>query len=955
MKKIAFLFLSLFCVLFTVSAEVKITGRVLSATSAEPVEMATVRLFAPVNGTWKDSVMLSGAQSDLDGYFSLDNIKEGRYHLVISSVGYRQHTQTITVGGQDLSLKAVRLQEDVQALGEVEVTGKAAEMTVKGDTLEYNTAAYQVGENATVEELLKRMNGVEVDKEGNVTVNGETIKGVRIDGKKFFGDDVQAATKNIPAEMIDKIQVIDEKSDMAKLTGFEDDDTERIINLTLKESKKKGLFGNFGGGLGADMIADNGKWFGYTPQFFSEDFRYNASLFLNVLSGESQTTVIGGANNTNQLRSGRGRGPFGGQNQGITWNENIGVNTNVAGKNGWAYGGDMQFNHSYNDTRTKSEKEQWTDNNTYNQNDTSAKLSNTWDAKTRLEFEWKIDSLNSLLLKPEISYTQSNTDSYRHYDYLTGKDTTTIGEQSNIGVSREVAARMRTIYNHKFAKPGRSLTLNALFKFGNTTGDSHNFSNNKSIISPIPSVNQWTDKKQNSLNYRIRTSFVEPVYKTNHLIETALTFEGNDRWSVKDQYKDSLRTTLDTDYSNSLTNYFFSEALEVNYRWVEKYFDLTAGLKFNPSQTLSKTHYGNGYVRDTMVSVFNFSPNVTFKYKFGKKEFARIIYRGRTNQPTITQMEPVKDNSNAMNETVGNLNLVPAFAHNIHFMYSKYNQERFSSIMTGLHSTITKDALVSNNIYDVTGKLYQQTVNAQAVPWSVSGDFMYNTPFANKLMQFHTRTSLGYNQRIAYVQREMNATEIADMLEKNTWTLGEESRTGNLSASEELTLRLTHKIVDVGARANFTYSRTQNNLSVASLSNVFNWSITGDLTLHLPKSWEIMTDIGYTARYGYKLTDVNELIWNASITKSWGVASLALNVYDLLNQKKNIVQVVGENYVQYQKFNTLPTYFMLTFTYKINRMGDLKAKGRAAFMQEMIESGGGQPGKMPSGPPPMLR
>ena len=192
------------------------------------------------------------------------------------------------------------------------------------------------------------------------------------------------------------------------------------------------------------------------------------------------------------------------------------------------------------------------------------------------------------------------------------------------------------------------------------------------------------------------------------------------------------------------------------------------------------------------------------------------------------------------------------------------------------------------------------------------------------------------------------------MLENNTWVRGSESRTGNLRAQEELTLRLTHKVVDVGAKGSFTYSRTQNNLSAQSISNVFNWSVTGDLTLHLPKSWEIATDIGYTARYGYKLDDVNELMWNASITKSWGAASLALNVYDLLNQKKNIVQVVGENYVQYQKFNTLPTYFMLTFTYKLNKMGDLKATGRAAFMQEMVESGNGnKPNSIPQGPPPM--
>ena len=414
---------------------------------------------------------------------------------------------------------------------------------------------------------------------------------------------------------------------------------------------------------------------------------------------------------------------------------------------------------------------------------------------------------------------------------------------------------------------------------------------------------------------------------------------------------------LDEDYSNSLNNRFFSEALEVNYKWIEQYFDLSAGLRFNPSQTISTTKYGNGLVRDTMVSVYNFSPNAMFKYKFGKKEFARVRYRGTSQQPTITQMETVKDSSNAMNETVGNLSLVPAFRHRINFMYSRYNQDRFSSIMTGLFATITKDALVGNSIYDETGKLYQQTVNAKGIPYSVYADFMYNTPFANKLMQVHTRTNVGYNMRLAYVTREMPTADIEKLIEENTWTLGDESRTGNVTVGEDVTLRLTHEIVDLGVHGTFNYSFTHNNLT-STRSNVFNWSITGDLTFHLPRNWEIATDIGYTDRIGYgkQLGNLSEIMWNASLSKTWGLATLTLKATDLLNQRKNIVQTVGENYVQYQRFNTLPTYAMLTFTYKLNRMGGMKAKGGAAFMQEMIESGADPAkGKIHTGPPPMLR
>ena len=923
----------------------------------EPIEMATVRLMTVQSG---DTILRQGCQSSLDGEYLLQSVSAGEYLLLVSSVGYKESSSTVVVRDKDVVVKTIRLSDDVQALSEVEVRGKAAEMTVKGDTLEYNTAAYKVGENAMVEDLLKKMSGVEVDTEGNVTVNGESVTGIRIDGKKFFGDDVQAATKNIPAEMIEKIQVIDEKSDMAKLTGFEDDNTERIINLQLKEDRKKGLFGNFAGGIGADMVTDNGKWFDYNRRFFSEDFRYNASAFMNILSGASQTTIIGGANNTNTLRTGRGRGAFGGQNAGITWAENIGVNTNIAGKNGWVYGGDAQMTHSHNDMRQKRETEQWSDDYTYFQNDTTNKQSYTWDAKMRLEFEWTIDTLNSLLIKPEISYTHTLTEQYRRYEYLRETDTTTVGEQNNDNLSQTIDAALKIIYNHKFLKRGRTLTINGNIGFSNTTGDSHNWSNNLSDgVETL--INQWTDKKQNSLNYEIKASFVEPIYKTNHFIETAVTYSQNNRWSDKNQYNDSAKTILDEDYSNSLRNYFYSEALEVNYKWVEQYFDLTVGMKLNPSQTRSITNYAAGLSRDTLVSVFNFSPNASFKYKFGKKEFARIQYRGTSTQPTITQLEPVKDNSNSMNETIGNLGLKPSFGHTLRFMYSKFNENRFSSIMTGVRGNLTKDALVNNNIYDASGKVYQQTVNAKNLPFSVNADFMYNTPFAKKMMQFHTRTSVGFNRRLAYVKKEMPTAEIEQMMESGVWQLGDESKTDNVQAQEELTLRFTHDIVDIGAKGQFTYSYTYNNLSANSTNNVFNYSVTGDVTFHLPRSWEIATDIGYTNRIGYgeSLGDLSEVLWNASVSKSWTNATLTLSAYDMLNQKKNVVQTVGENSIQYQRYNTLPTYFMLTFTYKLNRMGNLKAKGRAGMMQEMIEQnpkgGEPQPGRMmapPMGPPP---
>ena len=950
-------------------AQKTLSGTIVSKLDGQPVEMATVRLFA-YNGA--DSTMVQGAQTYYDGLFILSNIQAGKYKLVITSVGYNFHSQWVEMKNEDLDLPPVRLTEQVQHLAEVSVQGKAAEMTVKGDTIEYNTAAYQVSETATVEELLKKMNGVEVDKEGNVTINGEEIKGVRIDGKKFFGDDVQTATKNIPADMIEKIQVIDEKSDMAKLTGFEDDEGERIINLSLKKERKKGLFGNYSGALGADMVTDNGGWFDYANpaygttdaarmvHFLENDARYNANIFTNILLGESQTTIVGGANNTNEIRSRRGRGWFGGQNAGITASENLGVNTNIDltsklgdpadrrigdDKTQLLLGGDATVNHSNNDTRTLSNKESYSEEATYIDRDSTVKLTNSWDAQMRLEMEYQIDSMNKLILRPQINYT--NSTSMQNNDYVFDRDSVRIndGYQRQRSAQAEIGASMRVIYNHKFAKPGRALTMRANVKFSNTNKNDTTYAWDRMTNSTL--VDQHTLSGNNALNYSLRTSFVEPIYGKNHFIETVLSLSGNNRNSVKDQY--SMNPSLgeyqyDSVFSNQLSNNMYTEQVELNYRWVSEKIDLTAGARVLATQTYSKTYYGGLLARDTLYNRFNWSPNVRFRYKFGKKEFARINYRGRVNEPSIQQMEPVRNNSDAMNETVGNLGLNPAFSHNIFAMYSRFNQEKFSSIMTGLHANITQDALVNNTIYDQTGKRYLQTVNADMVPWNLGAHFMSNTPFCKKMFQFHSRTAVSYNQRVAYVLREQDATHIAQMIEANTLPLGDASKTGNFRMSSDLTLRFTHKIVDIGIKNTNIYSLTHNSLNKKNISHIGDWIVTGDVTFHLPKSWNIATDLSYTSRHGYQgLTDVNELIWNFSLDKTWQNSTLTLKVYDLLNDKKNIVQTVNETSVSYQKFNTLPTYFMLTYTYKLNRMGGLQAKGAAAWQQPMYENGGRPP------------
>lgn len=928
MKHVLLVTLSLFsCLVMAQAQRYTIRGKVVSQVDGSPVELAAVRLFSYAkNG---DSTMVQGAQANMDGEYQLTDVAAGKYKLYAGSLGFVESATSIQVKNDHLIVPDIRLAEDVQLLQEVQVKGHAAEMTVKGDTIEYNTAAVKVGENAMVEELLKKMNGIEVDKEGNITVNGEQIKGVRVDGKKFFGNDVQSATKNIPAEMIEKIQVIDQKSEMAQLTGFEDDETERIINLTLKPDRKKGVFGNYNGGLGADIYPAFDKWTA------KNDLRYSAGLMTNILLGESQTTIMANANNTNEIRSGRGRGNLGGQNAGLTRAENIGINTNIDlndhlkykrdAQTNMVFGGDVTVNHSHNDTESELNKESYSAGNiTFGNHNRTTSTKEGWDLNARLELEYQIDTLNKLILQPRITYSNSHSSSNELYSYTRQDsiktDSINDGTQQRYSRSEQIGTGLKAIYSHSFYKPGRKLTMNAEVGYTNTKGYSSTF--NRDSLHHNTTLDQYTNSGNDAINYNLKVSFVEPIYGRNHFLETAITISGNSRNSNKDQMTmDTISHTYQSDsvYSNKLQNDFFSEAIELNYQWIEQDFNLTVGIKFNPSQTHSISYYGGKLNRDKWVYAWNWSPNASFKYNFGKKQYARITYRGTTTQPSLTQIEPVRNNSNAMNETIGNLSLKPAFRHSLRLMYSKFNQDNFSNLMAGIQANLTKDALVNNSIYDEKGKLYQQTVNAKSLPFDVSANLMYSTPFANKMLQFNTRTTISYNQRIAYINHDAKAADIEAAIAANQVVLGSLSRTGNVRASEDLSLRLTHDIVDLGIRGRVTYSYSINSANSKNTTHVLDWTITGDIVFHLPKQWNISADCGYTARYGYTgLTDVNEILLNASIDKTWKNATLTLKAFDILNNHKNIVQTVGENYVSYQKVNTLPTYIMLTFTYKMN-------------------------------------
>ncbi|MGC3977725.1 MAG: outer membrane beta-barrel protein [Paludibacteraceae bacterium] len=843
-KTIALLFTLI--LLSNASAQHIISGSVNDKKTGSPLDLVSVRLL-----TFKDSSLVQGARTGVDGKFILKGVGNGRYILSISSVGYINNNKAITVNGKNIELSALTLEEDVKVLKEVDVTGTAVQVMVRNDTVEYNAGSVKTTQNAVVEDVLKKLPGVEVDSDGKVTVNGQEIKNIRVDGKKFFSGDMQMATKNIPANMIDKIQVIDQKSDMAQLTGFEDNDTERIINLTLRKDKKQGMFGNINAGAGLDI---------------NPEFRYDANAFLNIMNGDTKSTVTAGANNINTSRSGRGRGGFGGgQSSGITTTQNLGYNINTPLNDKLTIGGDGTFNHSGNDQVTENHRENYLKDETYTTNSNSSSSRDNYDGNIRLESEWKPDSLSTILIQPNIGFSRYFSNGNSDYTYLTANDTTSWGNSTNNRDGLDINGKLNVIYSRKFkSKKGRAFTANISTDFTQSNSDGENYSEKYTTTSDSI-IKQKNENNSLRFNWGTRLSYVEPLWNNRHFLEAALSFNQSNSNSTRDIYDYNFENAhyndfINQDYSNQFKNTFYREAVELNYRYFQQKFNMTFGAKLEPTQTYSTTIYGDEQGVTLSNSVVNFSPTAQIRYNFDKQRFLRINYRGRTNQPSISQMQPVKDNTDLMNETVGNPELNPSFTHNLRFMFSTYSSKTFSSFNIGMMGNITKDNLTSNSIYDSTGKRYIQTVNSPKMPYDINMFTMVNTPIIQKRLQFSNNASVGFQQQYGYTSKGVDNKNI----DIENLMLGDLSDSKRLNASENLSFTFTNDWLDFGVRGGLKYSNSKNNFST-NKQETFDWNFTPNMVVRPTDRLTFSTDLNYITLSGYSNFNQDQWLWNASL------------------------------------------------------------------------------------------
>lgn len=916
---------------FAQQSGVNVTGSVVEQGSDTSIEQATVRLL-----NVKDSAMVRGVVSARNGSFTLKNVKKGSYLLHITFIGYDPLYQPLQITGKKnpVNVGKLELSDGAIELGEAVVIGKAPEVTVRNDTVEYNADSYKVTEGSVLEDLLKKMPGVEVDSEGKITVNGKEVKKVMVDGKEFFSDDPKVASKNLPAKMIDKLQVLDKKSDMAQMTGFDDGEEETVINLTVKPGMKQGWFGNAYGGYG------------------SKD-RYEGNAMVNRFVNNDQITFMGGANNTNNMGfsdlastmfSGMGggggrRGGFG-AGSGITSSGNAGLNFSKEFKpDKLTLGGNTRYSHSDNDARSKSDRQNILpgDSSSY---DNSEAMSRTKSDNFGVDFrlEWKPDTMTQLIFRPSFSFSHSMNDNFSDATTLDNeRDTVNTNKSSNYSESNGYNLNASIDFSRKLNNKGR--VFSATLSGGNS--DSYSDGMNRS---DIVYFNQ-TDALKNSIidqrsrydnkgfNYRAYVSWVEPIGH-NNFIQATYSISQRKQEALKNVYNqdaDGIYNVLDSAYSQSYRNNFISQRASLSFKSQRAKFNYTIGLNLDPSYSSSENFVGDTTLSKITRKVVNLSPMAQFNYMFDKRTNLRIMYNGRTSQPSMTQLQPVADISDPTNITIGNPDLNPRYTNNVFIRFQQFTPEKQRAFMIMANGSYIINDIVSYTSYNQETGV--KTTTYKNVNGNYSGNvrMMLNTPLKNKKFSINSMTMASFANSNGYINEEKNTNR-------------------NLILSERGGIDFRSSYLDLGVNGNIRYNATSNSLQKENNQNTFNYGAGGYTTIYLPLNFKIESDVNWSTNSGYgDGFKQNEVLWNASASKSFlknNQGTLRFKIYDILQQRSNISRSITASYIQDSEYNTLGSYFMVHFIYRFSIF-----KGGASASDVKTPGRSGR-GRGPMGPPP---
>jgi hypothetical protein len=913
--------LSLFS--FSVFAQkASVSGVLTDGNEKTPVYNSVVALLTP-----KDSILYKFTRSDKKGNFDLKNVKAGNYIVMTSHRQYADYLEDITVNETEKNLGTIALVSKINALREVII--KTGSIRIKGDTTSYRASDFVVSANANVEELLKKLPGIQVDKNGAIKAMGETVQKVLVDGEEFFGDDPGMAVKNLRADAVKEVQVFDKKSDQAEFTGIDDGETKKTINLKLKEDKKKGYFGKIDGA--GEPLAGSDSRYNTNLMFSSFKGKRKISAFLlngntgqDGLSWQDNDRFGGGDNNVSMSMDDDGNVDYewtGGNNDeepyvdtqnGFIKNTNAGLQYS----NKWNDKQTLNLTPNYNNqiyTNHNSRKTQTPVGETQlNENTTKVSNVNRSNFKLNAIYDVKLDTLNSLRVTAKTNFYTTESDEFTSGN-TTGNDGLLKNKQLKTFTtdSDKTALSASILYKHKFAKPRRTFSVNAS---GNTlSSDANNFlkSSNESyengVFSNRIDLDQNKIDEKTSQNLTVNVTYTEPIAK-KFAMQFAYQVTQNKGQSDYLTYNYSDLTGNYDVLVNSLSNQFNQTIItnkpniKLSYNSKKINYNFGTGIGFTSfdleDQTLNK-EYKRSYT--------NFFPTANFSYKYKSNSNLRINYQGATKQPTLNQLQPLRDNQDFFNQTLGNPDLKQSFTSSFNLFNSTY------SILTETHFYQSLSYRTTSNLISYSRVIDPETALTITKPINTNGNYSVNLyiGYGFKLkkldLQVSVNPNINYNKSVNSINLSTNDT-----------------KTLNSGFAVYLNKSKAKKY-DISLNNNFSNSRnaTSQNDEIKS----FNTNNLGlDIGVYFREKWKLSTDYNLFTRQ--KTVDFQDnltnQLWNARLQRTFKNDEFTayIMVRDILNQNIGISRYVYENSITEEQNDRLKRYAMIGFTWNFKNKGE---------------------------------
>ncbi len=919
------LFISSICIQAqTTENKGRITGIVTDTVSNQNMVAASVIVMNLI-----DSTVIASGLTQKDGSFAISNLPMGELLLSISFQGYENMEKNFTIKDGSLLVNLGKINMEFQSNELEGVTVRTPPVQIKKDTVEFNAGMFTTKPNGNVEDLLKKLPGVEVDKDGNIKAQGEAVQRVFVDGKRFFGDDPKMATQNLPPDIIDKIQVFDGLSDQSNFTGFDDGNRTKTINIITKKDKRKGYFGKGTAAIGNKDL-------------------YQGGASISKFNGNQQLSFVGQVNNTNRQffssqdilgsSGGGGRGGqgmpsgFGTSNNGLTTTLAGGLNyKDVWSKNTEAYG-----SYFYSNVRLNTDQKSLTEN--LSQNDSSRFNNNQRTGENRNEnhrfnfnIETKFDSNNTLIIRPNISYQNSHNTSQSVTTVTRGKlegltNSTASSNRQNDGYNANIDAT----YRHRFQKRGRTISLNINAGNSDRNGEGNNYSIVNSIsLNKIDTINQQFFTKNIGNNISSTISYTEPIGKNQQLefnFNNSYSINTSDRQTFKYDSSSHNFKMVDTALTNAFENTYNSNRVSVNYRIQnEKFnFSIGSGVQFGNLASINNTK--NTVIKQSYTNLF---PTLSFNYRFSRTQNLRFFYNGRTSQPNVNQLQPIRDETDPLNVRMGNPGLKQEFNNSFRMLFSSFDNITFKNIFASVNASFTNNNIVNAVTQLPNGGQEIQPVNLSG-NYNLSAYFNYAFPLKKPKSNLNFSTNLSHSRNAGLVNNLKNFNR--------NYVIGETIRwTTNLKEG-----------FDMNFSASPTYNIARYSVQPRQNANYFSQILSAEPTFYTKSGWIISSDFHYTA-YSGRTDGYNTAIplWSASLAKQLfknKAGELKFTVYDLLNQNVNTTRTVTENYIQDMQTKVLTRYALLSFTYNLRKFGGQQMPAGPGGPR-MREGGGGGGGR----------